>query len=213
MTYGQMIAESLRLVFASGGAIVGEGADAIARMRSDTRYADYVDKIPGSFNRALSDLEAKKVIPWKARRLALAEGQGRNGAKVFKLSEVAPDLYEIEKVGAWISGRGTHELIAVEDYEYDDEELVICGETRADAFVLQYTPMLQMMTAATDAEDEISLPDALSAAIPYFIKGDIYEAEEPSEAAKARNLYEQMVEAYHPPQSQAQKQVVMKYGF
>lgn len=213
MTYGQMIAEVLRLVFASGGAIVGEGAENIARMRMDPRYADYVDKIPGSFNRALSDLEARKVIPWKARRLALAEGRGSNGAKVFKLSEVVPDLYEIEKVGAWIAGRGTQELYPVEDYEYDAEELTVYGGTRADAFVLQYTPTIPRMTAATDAEAEISLPEALASAIPYFIKGDVYEAEEPSEAAKARNIYEQMVEAYHPPHRQAQKRVVMRYDF
>lgn len=213
MTYGQMIAEVLRLTFASGGAIVGEGAEAVERMRNDHRYVDYIDKIPGAFNRALADLEAKKMIPWKARQLALAEGQGRGGAKAYKLAEIAPDLYEIEKVGAWNAGRGTRELLLVEDYEYDSEELIIYGGAYADAFVLQYTPRLERMTAATDAEAQISLPEALASAIPYFIKGDLYEAEEPGEAAKARNIYEQMVGAYLPPQHQVQGRVVRVYDF
>lgn len=213
MTYGQMIAEVLRLVFASGGAIVSEGSEAVTRMKNDPRYADYMDKIPGAFNRALADLEAKRVIPWKSKRLMLSEGEKMGGARVFDLSLLIPDCYEVEKVGAWESYSGTSELFLVEDYELDGGELIIYGGTKAEAFVVKYTQSLPRMTADTDVGAEISLPEALASAIPYFIKGDLYEAEEPGEAAKARNLYEQMVAGYHPPNRQAQTRVVRVYDF
>lgn len=213
MTYGQMIAEVLRLVFASGGAIVGEGSESVARMKNDPRYADHMDKIPGAFNRALADLEAKRVIPWKSKRLTLSEGEKMGGARVFDLSLLIPDCYEVEKVGAWESYSGTRELLLVEDYELDGGELIIYGGTHAEAFVVKYTQSLPRMTADTDVEAEISLPEALASAIPYFIKGDLYEAEEPGEAAKARNLYEQMAAGYHPPNRQTQTRVERVYDF
>ena len=213
MTYGQIIAEILRLVFASGGAIMGEGTEAVARMKNDPRYADYIDRIPGAFNRALADLEAKRVIPWKSRRLALSDGEKLGGARAFELSLLIPDCYEVEKVGAWESYSGTRELFLVEDYELDGDELIIYGGTYAEAYVVKYTPSLPRMTADTDVDAEISLPEALASAIPYFIKGDLYEAEEPGEAAKARNLYEQMTAGYHPPNRQTQTRVVRVYDF
>lgn len=212
MTYGQMIAEALRLMFASAE-VIGEDEASIERMRNDPRYADYIDRIPGAFARCLGDLEAKKVIPWRSKRLAPAEGEKLGGARAYELSLLIPDCYEVEKVGAWESYSGTRELYPVEDYELDGDELIIYGGTYAEAYVVKYTPSLPRMTADTDVEAEISLPDALASAIPYFIKGDLYEAEEPGEAAKARNLYEQMAAGYHPPNRQTQTRVVRVYDF
>ena len=212
MTYGQMIAEALRLMFASAE-VIGEDEASIERMRNDPRYADYIDRIPGAFARCLGDLEAKKVIPWRSKRLAPADGEKLGGARAFELSLLIPDCYEVEKVGAWESYSGTRELFLVEDYELDGDELIIYGGTYAEAYVVKYTPSLPRMTADTDVEAEISLPEALTSAIPYFIKGDLYEAEEPGEAAKARNLYEQMVAGYHPPNSQVQGRVAMVFDF
>lgn len=212
MTYGQIIAEALRLMFASAGEVIGEDAESIAQMRSDPRYADHLDRIPGAFARCLGDLEAKGVIPWKSKRLTYADGEKRGGAQVFELSLVIPDCFELEKVGAWEAYSGTRELFPVEDYELDGDELIIYGGRYADAFVVKYTPCIPRMTADTDMSAMIELPEAMASAIPYFIKGDLYESEEPGEAAKARNLYEQMVEAYHPPHSQTQGRVVNVYG-
>lgn len=213
MTYGQIIAEALRLMFASAGESIGEDAASISQMRSDPRYADYLDRIPGAFARCLGDLEAKKVIPWKSKRLAFSDGMKLGGARVYELSLVIPDCYELEQVGAWEAYSGTRELFVVEDYELDGDELVIYGGTYADAFVVKYTPSLPRMTADTDVSAEVEVPEALASAIPYFIKGDLYESEEPGEAAKARNLYEQMVGAYHPPHRQRQGSVVRRYDF
>ncbi len=213
MTYGQIIAEALRLMFASAGERIGEDAESIAQMRSDPRYADHLDRIPGAFARCLGDLEAKKVIPWKSKRLTFADGEKQGGARVFELSLVIPDCYELEKVGAWEPYSGTRELFLVEDFELDGDELIIYGGTHAEAFVVKYTPSLPRMTADTDMSAKVELPEALASAIPYFIKGDLYEAEEPGEAAKARNLYEQMVAGYHPPHHQAQGRVVRVYDF
>lgn len=213
MTYGMIVAEALRLMFASAGERVGDDAESLERMRNDPYYAEYLDGMAGAFARCVADLEAKGVIPWRSRRLALAEGVRRGGALVYELSALLPDYLELEQVGAWESHMGTHELFLGLDYDPDGDELIIYDGAYADAFVVKYTPVIPRMTPDTDPTAVVPLPEALATVIPYFIKGDLYESEEPGEAAKARNLYEQMVEAYHPPQHQAQSRAARIFDF
>lgn len=45
-------------------------------------------------------------------------------------------------------------------------------------------------------ENEIDLPDELARIIPYYVKADLYEEEEPSLASLSRNLFESYLEEY-----------------
>ena len=53
-----------------------------------------------------------------------------------------------------------------------------------------YYPKLKTMDDTVQDTDEMWLPDNIARLIPYFIKGDLYQEEEPNLAADARNIFE-----------------------
>ena len=43
-------------------------------------------------------------------------------------------------------------------------------------------------------DEEIDIPDELARLLPYYVKSDIFETEEPSLASQARNKFESALE-------------------
>ena len=59
-----------------------------------------------------------------------------------------------------------------------------------------YEPRMPVITSVTDDTTEIPLPDELASIIPYFVKADVYELDEPELATQSRNIFEGMLAEY-----------------
>ncbi len=211
MTYAQIYAESLRLMFAAGTDDFAATAEGMAGLLDNPNYRDYMLALPGAVNRCFADLEAKKVLPWAFKRVGADEGDDVGGGfRRVILTAIIPDCYEIERV---VCRRGYGEeidLIRREDWFLEGDELVLPG---GDEHVVHYTPVLPRVDETTDLDAIVPLSPTLAAAVPYYVKGELYRVEEPREAAETHNLYEQRVAQVTPPVRQTRGSVSMVYNF
>lgn len=187
MNIGEIKAEALKLMFA-GYDTIEEGT--VAGLATDENYSVYLAGMVGSINRCLSDLEAKGALPEKRMELSVAEGEITGDRILFDLSGLAySEIVRVVKAAAWgYDGCCPYDLEAnVLTLDYD------AGEQ--PSFALIYLPRAERVSLATSNSDPIDLPDYLACLVPYFIKGDLYRDDEPSEAAEARNYYEAAVAA------------------
>lgn len=210
MTYAQIYAESLRLMFATLSDDIGDTAEGMAGLAGNVNYRDYMLSMPGSVNRCFADLEAKKVLPWKTARVGSGDGDKVGGGyRRVLLTRIAPDCYEIERVTQRQEYGDTITLTEGEDYYMEGDELILIpGET-----VIEYTPTLPRIEPRTNLDGKVPLPEVLAAVVPYYVKGELYRREEPGEAAEAHSIYEQRVAQVYPAPSRVQTTVKMVYGF
>lgn len=210
MTYAEIYAEALRLMFATGSDDIAATAEGLAGLVGNVNYRDYMLSMPGAVNRCFADLEAKKVLPWKTARVGNEDGDKVGGGyRRVLLSEIAPDCLEIERVTQRQEYGDEAELTAGEDYFIEGDELILIP----GATVIRYTPALPRIDAGTDLDAKVPLPEALAAVVPYYVKGELYRREEPGEAAEAHSIYEQRVAQVYPEPSRVQTAVKMVYGF
>lgn len=210
MTYAQIYAEALRLMFATLSDDIGDTAEGMAGLADNVNYRDYMLSMPGSVNRCFADLEAKKVLPWKTARVGSGDGDKVGGGyRRILLTRIAPDCFEIERVTQRQEYGDTVTLTEGADYYVEGDELILIpGET-----VIEYTPTLPRIEVWTNLDGKVPLPEVLAAAVPYYVKGELYRREEPGEAAEAHSIYEQRVAQVYPAPSRVQTTVKMVYRF
>lgn len=180
MKLGDIKVEALRLMFMGGALEIG--ADQLPDFADDTTYGYYLSRMPGAINRAFSVIERRHVLPLKAVRL-VADG---DGTVRFDLKTLAPDLYDVARV-SWLR-EGTYEPSA--DYHLEDGALIVHDFEKDAAYTLLYYPRIDRVSAGTDDEKEIELPDEIAEVIPYAIKGDLFRDDESDEAEAARARFE-----------------------
>ena len=185
MTLGEIKAEAMRLMHIDRDI----DGNSVAQLAEDEDYAVLYSGIVGALNRAFSDLEARRILP--LRRAVLNDPTVRGERAHFSLDAVAdmfcPARLMVESVHyadddhpySYLPGR-----ITVEDYDKDA------------AYELLYYPSVARLTHTTPNSTEIDLPEALAAALPYYVKADVYRIDEPGEANDARNWYEAAVAQY-----------------
>ena len=162
MTYAQIYAESLRLMFATLSDDIGDTAEGMAGLAGNVNYRDYMLSMPGAVNRCFADLEAKKVLPWKTAWVGNEDGDKVGGGyRRVLLSEIAPDCLEIERVTQRQEYGSEAELTAGEDYFIEGDELILIP----GATVIRYTPTLPRIDAGTDLDAKVPLPEVLAAGV------------------------------------------------
>ena len=81
-------------------------------------------------------------------------------------------------------------------YRFEAGVLTIADFDATATFELLYHPSIVRVRADTPNATELALPEALAAALPYYLKADLYRVDEPGEANDARNWYEAAVAQY-----------------
>lgn len=66
------------------------------------------------------------------------------------------------------------------------------------------------LTKNTSDKEELPLDEALCELIPYFIKGELYEEDNPQQASIARNYFEDTVDDYLSTKNQTAVEVVWR---
>jgi hypothetical protein len=177
---GDIKVEALRLMFMGGAMEIG--VDQLLDYADDTTYGYYLSRMPGAINRAFSVIERRHVLPVKAVRLT----SDCHGTARFDLKTLAPDLYDVARV-SWLR-EGTYEPSA--DHHIEGAELLVPAFDPDADYTLVYYPCIDRVSAGTDDEKEIELPDEIAEVIPYAIKGDLFCADNEGEADAARAFFE-----------------------
>lgn len=106
----------------------------------------------------------------------------------WKLDELLNDFREIDRV-VRIDKYGK-----VDDhcpYTLVGNDLLIENFDTESSYKVMYRPKIQRITANTDNTTEMDIPDSIACLIPYFIKGDLFQSDEPRLSAEARKYWEE----------------------
>lgn len=182
--------EALKLMFVKYDNIDLQSVS-LDQLALDENYGNYLVNMTGSINRCFSNLETKGVLPVKTHNLQHSDGNPSGPLLRFNLNDLIKDLFEIER----IVYRGKNgEYISECEYRKEGDILVVDDIETGDYYTVLYKPALPRITPTTDNAMVLPIPDNIAAYIPYFIKGDLYRDDEPSEASEARNWYEAAME-------------------
>lgn len=186
MTYGEIKIEALKLMFASTDQVLVE--EYIDIYEQDENFRDYLSAMPGAINRALARIEEKRLLAPKTRTFKHHEGALTAGFIRFDAG-VIRDFYDIERV-VMESEYGEYDGDC--DFMREGNTIVLPRYAEDDGitYTLIYAPKAERVSSATENENEICVPEGVAAVIPYFIKGDLFRADEPNEASEARNIFE-----------------------
>lgn len=204
MKIGDIKIEAIKLMFTNYS--VDVSLDDLQTLLSDENYGSYFVNMPGSIARALDRIQNACVLPLKTYTINDSDCQIVGGFKRFDTS-VIDDVYLIDRITA-ICG-DTYDASA----SFNKEGDVLVLENDGSTHSILYYPTIRTITESDDDTDELWIPDHIARLIPYFIKSELYQEEEPDLAAAARNLFEACLDDLKIANESKQNQVKQVYRF
>ena len=189
MKLGEIKLEALRIMNINNDSVLS--LDKISTYSSEARYARFLNNMTNSINRAIDIINHKKIIPEKTfdmSKMDVKEGVINNRYSLLVLDDfisVSRIVYEDEK-------SGYREKVP---FEREGNNLVVSNKYLPESLILLYNPKVNSISEESSNNDElIDLPDELARLIPYFIKFDLYQEDEPNIAVAAKSVFEQGIE-------------------
>ena len=205
MTINDIKIATLQLMFANY-------ADDLREVNVDEltneEYTKYTVNMDAAINRALARIEAARVLPLKSVSLTAANGTVGDYLTRWSLTTLASDFLAVSRViheGPWGYDSSIH-------YEMEGDDIVLPNLDSGESYRVLYYRHPSRVTIAGASSATIDVPDRIAEIIPYWVKADIYEEDEPSAAVAARNIFEQLLAMLPSPDSNGQCGVKDIYG-
>lgn len=176
MKVGDIKVEAIKLMFTNYG--FDFSINDLQTMLADENYGSYIVNMNGAIARALDRIENACIVPLKRKEISIEECSETRSFIKFDTSKIE-DFFMLDRVTAEY---GSGEYVGNVEYELE-------GDQNANYTILYY-PTIKTIDENTQDTDEIWIPEKIARLIPYFIKGDLYQEEEPDLAADARNIFE-----------------------
>ncbi len=177
MTLGEVRREALRLMFAGYEDILEEMT--FSELYQNERYQPYVMGIDMGVNRAVSYLSSQNLLPTVYRtgvawRLPSGDVGLDTGAFVPAVGKVS-GVEDEEMDGVAFHTEGTTLVVP---FSYEGRPLRV-----------RYSPKWVRVDNMTPDDYELPLSDEVAALLPYWVKSELYEEENPSAARLARSYF------------------------
>jgi hypothetical protein len=196
MKLGEIKIEALKLMFVNYN--IDMEITELPQLALDENYGSYLVNMPGSINRCFSNLEEKGVLPSVSVVLDKDDATISNGFMRFDLPTLYPNFFSIDRV---VYENTNGEYNGNFDYQKEENVLVLKEISDGETYRLLYKPKIDRITAITDDNTELSIPNSIACQIPYYIKGDLYREDEANEASESRNWFESAMSELHTKQS------------
>lgn len=190
MKLGEIKIEALKQMFTNYGFDIN--IENLTSSLQDENYANYLVAMNGSIARAIDRIENAMVVKRKVFDIPSSSLNEINRSyQRFDLSRIH-DYFMIDRV------------ICTSDNGFINEnaEFTLAGDLitlpilKGVTFSIVYFPKVKNIDADTSDRDELELEDKFARIIPYFIKGELYQEEEPALAADATNRFEALLMDY-----------------
>ena len=175
---------------------------------TNEEYTKYTVNMDAAINRALARIEAARVLPLKSVALTAANGTVGGYLTRWALTTLASDFVAVSRVIH--EGNGYYDSSI--PYELEGDTIVLPNLDSGESYRVLYYRRPSRVTIAGASSATIDVPDRIAEIIPYWVKADLYEEDEPSAAVAARNIFEQMLADFTPPDSNGQGGVKDIYG-
>lgn len=174
---------------------------------TDEEYRKYTVNMKACINRALMRIQRAKVLPLKKKVInGTTTGENDEFLARYNLEELMPDLFEIKRI-AHSARRYTPSV----SFQIEAGTLVL-PSLHGGEYIVIYEPKLQRIALNAVSSTNIDIPDEIAEIIPYFIKAELYEEDEPSLALQARNIFEATLDSLKRDNYNTQASVVNVMG-
>lgn len=151
--------------------------------------ADYharTNNIIESINRALVRIASAGKLPLKTAYFDKTQGERGKYHTRYDLSFL--DVFDIVRITYENDDKGIYDTnIAI---MREGNKTLVLKTINEGRYIVSYKPKPPVFTYDDPDTKEIDLPNAIIEIIPYFVKGDLYETDDPDAAVLSRNLFE-----------------------
>lgn len=198
---GDIKIEALKLMFAdytNDYSIAG-----LSGLLADANYGKYLRAMNGSINRCFDRLRALR----KQTKKTLALDKGLMEDDEYLYFDMSTETFDNVDFIVRISYRDEDGRPVEPNYEYqlEGDELII--QNMEGSFKMIYYEKLPFITTLTD-DAVLAIEDELARLLPYFIKSELLEEDEPELARQARALFEQSLASLYEEPEMRQTKVV-----
>jgi hypothetical protein len=185
MKLGEIKLEALRVMNINNDSILNlENMDSIL---GEKRFAKYLNNMLCSINRAIDIINHKNILPEKKLSLdtlLTTYGVSNNRFDLAKTSDVMAISRIVYEEG--------NTYISRVPYEKEGSVLVVDSRYNPKNLSVVYYPRIASIGEDISDDDDIpGLPDNLARLIPYYIKFDLYQEDEPDLAVKGKETFEE----------------------
>lgn len=189
MKLGEIKLEALKIMNINNDSVLlVEHMDSIL---GEKRYAKYLNNMFNCINKAIDIINHKKVLPQKRIELLevpITKNKINNRYNISGIEDflsVARIVYEDDKTYC--------ERVP---YGREGEHIVISSKFSPEYLALIYDSKIPNITGEITDKDEVPfLKDELARLIPYYIKFELYQEDEPDLALTSRNTFDQGIES------------------
>ncbi|MGE4321223.1 MAG: hypothetical protein AB7E61_07225 [Acholeplasmataceae bacterium] len=208
MILGKIKIEALRLMFA--GYNQDYEVDDLETLTTDDNYGTYLKAMNGSINRCFDRLRSLAKQPKKSLTLEFDPDVDEDFNLEYDLDDEA--FASVDKIVRIVWRDLYGNVIRNFEYELEGRTLIIQNMQEAGTYKLIYLEKLPFIDDLADTED-LTIDDELARIIPYWIKGELYEEDEPSVAAQSRQLFEYYLSNLYVEEEIVQTKVKDVYGY
>lgn len=203
MTLGDVKIQTLKLMEINNADIT---VDLLPDLISDENYKEYLSRMPSSVTRAMNRIKTVGAVPKKSYEFP--EETDYYMIKKIALGNEIEDFSKLERIV--VSGHNTY--CGNYPYTFEGENVVLFNIKAGNTITVIYEPKMPVFTTLSDDALEIPLPEELASIIPYFVKADVFEQDEPELATQARNIFELMLAEYIPQNENIQHFIQSDYS-
>lgn len=189
MTLNDVKKAALQLMFANySDDLTDENVDEI----SNEEYTQYLVNMNASINRALGRIESAGVLPLKTISITPATAKESTSSDTFSrydLKTLASDFLSLSRI-AKESARG---YIPSVPYHIEGTVVVLEPLKEGEQYIVVYRRRPARISIASVSSTTVDAPDNIAEIIPYYIKADLFEEDEPNLALQARNIFESLL--------------------
>lgn len=185
MTLNEIKKNALALMFANYEDDLSEtNVDEV----TNDEYKRYLVNMNAVINRALSRIQSAGVLADKSYEVTSTDGDA--GLVRLDLATLISDFWRVSRV----IYQSKSAYIPYLSFSMEGNTIVLPKLKGDDKYIVMYKPKIDRIALTAASNTEINIPNEVADLIPYFIKSELYEEDEPKLAVQARNIFEAMLE-------------------
>lgn len=206
MTKGQLIVKCLKLLNENNGEKIDD------KIVSELpEYSDRTTLIIPSINRALYKISDAKKLPGKTYEVTYIDqvNQGNTNKNIKVDSTIVNDMTFITNIVLQDMYGNIYTNVS---YFIDGDTCILPPLSSGQKYTIFYKP--KVVEISEDAPDisVLDYPDYILNPIPYFVKGELFEEDDPNLAVFSRNVFERLINEIPSKTESVMRGVVDVYG-
>jgi hypothetical protein len=166
----------------------GINADNLSADALEGEYVNEIKAMPHLINQAIDIINVSDILPTKSFRADAVGDDDLNTIQV-NLTDSRQRIVNIFYDSGTAIESGISPL-------FISDKVVMLPKCSRGEYVIEYKPVIDPITPYTPNKAEIDMPDSIARLIPYFIKAELYEEDEPSASQKAMEIFENGLTRY-----------------